>query len=127
MRSSKRRLMADSSSMRRNEPSHQEDSRTVMEVRWTSEAAADLEEISDYLDVHLRGRQLFRGALLDSLISSPIEDVGREELVMTQIAYIVAYRVRGEVIAVLYIHHPSRQWPESKSDSQRVRRIRDPT
>jgi toxin ParE1/3/4 len=95
-----------------------------MKVRWTPAAAADLEEISDYLDVHLpnfsRSTIVSLCEAIDSLLSSP--NRGRpgsapetRELVMTRIPYIVAYRVRGEAIEVLHIHHTSRQWPESNA------------
>jgi toxin ParE1/3/4 len=92
-----------------------------MKVRWTPAAAADLQEISDYLDAHMpnfsRSTVVALCEAIDSLLSSPNRGrVGREpgtrELVLTRIPYIVAYRFRDETIEVLHLHHTARQWPE---------------
>jgi toxin ParE1/3/4 len=38
---------------------------------------------------------------------------GTRELVVPQTSYIVAYRIREEVVEILGVVHGARQWPES--------------
>ena len=93
-----------------------------MKIRWTPAAAADLEEISDYLELHLpnfsRSTVVSLCEAINSLLSTPNRgrpgrERGTRELVMPKIPYIIAYRVGGEAIEILYIHHTARNWPES--------------
>jgi toxin ParE1/3/4 len=93
-----------------------------MKVRWTPAAAADLEEISDYLTVNLpsfaRSTIVPLCEAVESLIASPNRgrpgrEPGTRELVMTRIPYFIAYRLRGDAVEVLHIHHAARQRPES--------------
>jgi addiction module RelE/StbE family toxin len=95
-----------------------------MKVRWTRRAAADLDEISNYLEAHLpnfsRATIVSLCEAIDSLLSSPSRgrpgrETGTRELIMTKIPYIVAYRIRGEGIEVLHIHHTARHWPEERA------------
>jgi addiction module RelE/StbE family toxin len=39
---------------------------------------------------------------------------GTRELVIARYPYIVAYRVRVDVIEILYVHHTRQQWPEGQ-------------
>ncbi len=75
-----------------------------MELRWTQEAAADLERIADYLFEHTpdHAERLVR-ALYDApatLLMFPNrgrlgKKEGTRELVMSPLPYIVVYTVRG--------------------------------
>jgi toxin ParE1/3/4 len=91
-----------------------------MELRWTQEAAADLERIADYLSVHApeRAERLVR-ALYEapsSLLTFPNrgrsgKKEGTRELVMSPLPYIVIYRVREDTVYVIRILHGAQQWP----------------
>ena len=85
-----------------------------MRIRWTPAAAADLQQISDYLGLqrpHYRQstvRKVYAG--IESLRRSPSRGrVGREEgtreLVLPPLPYVVLYRVREQTIEVLRIYH----------------------
>ena len=91
-----------------------------MELRWTQEAAADLERIADYLFEHAAGhaerlvRALYEAPA--SLLTFPNrgrlgKKDGTRELVMSPLPYIVVYTVRGDAIYVVRILHGSQQWP----------------
>jgi toxin ParE1/3/4 len=91
-----------------------------MELRWTQEAAADLERITDYLFVHApeRAERLVR-ALYEapsSLLTFPHRGrsgtkEGTRELVMSPLPYIVVYKVREDAVYVVRILHGAQQWP----------------
>jgi addiction module RelE/StbE family toxin len=91
-----------------------------MHLRWTQEAANDLEHIADYLLTHApdRAPELVR-AVYDApsaLLTFPNrgrpgKKEGTLELVLTPLPYIVVYRVRGDVIFVVRILHGAQQWP----------------
>jgi toxin ParE1/3/4 len=91
-----------------------------MELRWTEEAAADLERIADYLFEHTPGRapRLVR-ALYDApstLLTFPHrgrpgKKEGTRELVMSSLPYVVVYAVREETVFVVRILHGAQQWP----------------
>ena len=90
-----------------------------MELRWTQEAAADLERIAEYLFEHTpeRAERLVR-ALYDApatLLTFPNrgrlgKKEGTRELVMLPLPYIVV-TVRGDVVYVVRILHGAQQWP----------------
>jgi addiction module RelE/StbE family toxin len=88
-----------------------------MRLRWTPVAAADLENISDYLKnrhPHYRQptmRKLY--AAIHSLKESPHRGrLGREsgtrELLFPPLPYIAVYRVKEQIIEILRIHHATR-------------------
>lgn len=91
-----------------------------MQLRWTEEAADDLERIADYLLIHAPGRapELIR-AVYDApstLLTFPNRGrpgkrEGTRELVLTPLPYIVVYKVLGDVIFVVRILHGAQQWP----------------
>jgi toxin ParE1/3/4 len=91
-----------------------------MKLRWTQEAAADLERIADYLLAQTpeRAARLVR-ALYDapsSLLTFPNrgrpgKKEGTRELVMSPLPYIVIYTVRGNEVYVVRILHGAQQWP----------------
>jgi toxin ParE1/3/4 len=91
-----------------------------MELRWTQEAAADLERIADYLFEHTpdRAERLVRALyeapatlLMFPNRGRPGKKEGTRELVMSSLPYIVVYTVRGEAVFVVRILHGAQQWP----------------
>ena len=91
-----------------------------MQLRWTEEAASDLERIADYLLLHApdRASELIR-VVYDApstLLTFPNrgrtgKQEGTRELVLTPLPYIVVYTVRGDAIIVVRILHGAQQWP----------------
>ena len=91
-----------------------------MELRWTEEAAADLEHITDYLfqNAPERAAELVRG-IYDAPAALPTFPYrGRagkkertRELVLSSLQYIVVYQVTGEVIHIVRILHGAQKWP----------------
>jgi addiction module RelE/StbE family toxin len=91
-----------------------------MQLRWTEEAAHDLERIADYLLDHIpdRAPELVRrvynapATLLDfPSRGRPGKRAGTRELVLAPLPYIVVYTVRGDVVFVVRILHGAQQWP----------------
>ncbi len=91
-----------------------------MELRWTPEASADLEHITNYLfekapehAVRLV-REIYDapGALLNfPHRGRPGRRDGTRELVLSPLPYIVVYRVTDEVIQILRVLHGALRWP----------------
>jgi len=91
-----------------------------MQLRWTEEAASDLEHIADYLFEHTpeRASELVR-TVYDAptaLLTFPNrgrlgKKDGTRELVMSPLPYIIVYAVRSDVIHVVRILHGAQQWP----------------
>ncbi len=94
------------------------------QLRWTEEAADDLERITDYLFESAPGRaaELVR-EIYDApsaLLTFPYRGrPGRKsdtrELVLSPLPYIVVYEIIGRVIQVARILHGARQWPSKHS------------
>jgi toxin ParE1/3/4 len=91
-----------------------------MQLRWTEEAATDLERIADYLLAHTpeRAPELIRlvyeaptTLLTFPNRGRPGKKDGTRELVLTPLPYIVVYTVRGEFVFVVRILHGAQQWP----------------
>jgi toxin ParE1/3/4 len=91
-----------------------------MRLRWTEQAADDLERIADYLLLHApdRAADLIRAVYgaPSTLLAFPSrgrpgKKEGTRELVLTPLPYIVVYAVRGDVIFVVRILHGAQQWP----------------
>ena len=91
-----------------------------MELRWTVEAAADLERIADYLfqNVPERAAELVRGIYNApvALLTFPYrgregKKEGTRELVLSPLPYIVVYQITGEAIHVVRILHGAQKWP----------------
>jgi toxin ParE1/3/4 len=88
-----------------------------MRIRWTPAAAADLDQIKDYLAerhpelAHPTVVKLY-GAIRSLKRMPDRGRPGRErdtrELVLTPLPYIVAYRVRIDAVEILHIHHGAR-------------------
>lgn len=91
-----------------------------MLLRWTDEAAADLERITGYLFEHTpeRASRLVR-ALYEAPATlltfpnrgRPGKKEGTRELVMSPLPYIVVYAIRGDALFVVRILHGAQRWP----------------
>jgi toxin ParE1/3/4 len=91
-----------------------------MQLRWTEEAANDLDRIADYLLEHAPDRA---HDLLDRVYSAPTtlltfpnrgrpgKRQGTRELVLAPLPYVVVYAVRADVVFVVRILHGAQQWP----------------
>ena len=91
-----------------------------MELRWTEEAAADLEHITDYLfqNAPERAAELVREIYNApaALLTFPYrgragKEGGTRELVLSSLPYIVVYQITGEVIHIVRILHGAQKWP----------------
>jgi addiction module RelE/StbE family toxin len=91
-----------------------------MELRWTEEAAADLERITDYLFQNVPERaaelvlRIYNAPA--ALLTFPYrgregKKEGTRELVLSPLPYIVVYQITGEVIHVARILHGAQKWP----------------
>ena len=90
-----------------------------MRLAWTARAAANLEEIADYI---ARDNPQAAARLTQHILSSlarlevhphlgkPGRSPGTRELVTSRTAYIAAYRVTGERIELLAVRHGARDW-----------------
>lgn len=85
-----------------------------MRIRWTTPAAADLESIKKYLDIHYPHlshstiRTLYDG--VRSLKSMPGRGrvglkEGTREILFHPLPYILVYRLKDDVIEILRIYH----------------------
>jgi toxin ParE1/3/4 len=91
-----------------------------MQLRWTEEAANDLERIADYLSEHApdRAAELVR-TVYDApatLLTFPNrgrlgKKEGTREYVLSPLPYLIVYAVRGDAIYVVRILHGAQQWP----------------
>ncbi len=88
-----------------------------MTLRWTPRSAKALQEIHLYLSEHLPALAqptmlaLYQAA--NSLVEIPFRGragskEGTRELVLPRLPYIIVYRIRGEAVEILYIHHTAR-------------------
>ncbi len=91
-----------------------------MELRWTDEAAADLEHITDYLfqNAPARAAELVREIYNApaALLTFPYRGragrkEGTRELVFSSVPYVVVYQITGEVIHIVRILHGAQKWP----------------
>ena len=91
-----------------------------MQLRWTEEAADDLERIADYLLTHApdRAPELVRTVYdaPSALLTFPNrgrlgKKEGTRELVLSPLPYIVVYTVLGDVIFIVRILHGAQNWP----------------
>ena len=91
-----------------------------MQVRWTTPAAQDLEEITLYIKkdgestARAVAKTLFDAAnSLDLLPSRGRMGriAGTRELVVPGLPYIVVYQVTKTAIQILHIYHGARNWP----------------
>jgi addiction module RelE/StbE family toxin len=91
-----------------------------MQVRWTSPAAQDLEEIALYIQRDRResartvATTLFEAA--NSLEFMPSRGragriMGTRELVIPGLPYIIVYEVTDTAVQIHHIYHAARDWP----------------
>ncbi len=91
-----------------------------MQVRWTSAAADDLENIANYLfeKTPQNAARLIR-EIYDApstLKSFPNrgragKKEGTRELVMPALPYVIVYQLRGDTVHIVRILHRSQDWP----------------
>ena len=91
-----------------------------MQVRWTSAAADDLENIANYLfeKTPQNAARLIR-EIYDApstLKSFPNrgragKKEGTRELVMPSLPYVIVYQVRSDTVHIVRILHSSQDWP----------------
>ena len=93
-----------------------------MRVRWDPKALARLEAEGDYIarDSPVAAARVIARIMdaVDDLAIHPLKGrqgrvMGTRELVIPRTSYIVAYRVRGQIVEVLAVQHAAQQWPES--------------
>lgn len=93
-----------------------------MRIRWQAQALQDIESIYKYVssdkpiasaNVVATIVRLVETQLPDSPNSGRIGRVAKtRELVISRTPYIVVYRLQGETIDILAVHHSARKWPE---------------
>ena len=77
-----------------------------MRIRWTPAAAADLQQISDYLKRHYpRYRQPTMRKLYSAIESLKGWAYRTRELLLHPLPYIALYRVNEQTLEVLRIYH----------------------
>ena len=91
-----------------------------LQLRWTEEAASDLESITNYLFQHTPERA---AGLVREIYDAPAglrmfpykgrkgKKEGTRELVLSPLPYIVVYQVTSEVIFIVRILHGAQKWP----------------
>ena len=93
-----------------------------MRLRWTRLAEQDLDEIAKYIgqDSPAAAARVVL-ELIDQVetllpahpaLGRPGRVLGTRELVIGNLPYIVAYRVRDNIVEILRVMHTSRAWPE---------------
>ena len=91
------------------------------QLRWTRRAIRRLESISDYIAkdnsaaadrVNVRLRSVTEKLRTHPAMGRVGRIAGTHELVLSDIPYIIAYRVTETRVEVLTIIHTSRRWPE---------------
>jgi toxin ParE1/3/4 len=89
-------------------------------IRWTTPAVEDLTAIRDFIEernpaaaIEVVERVFDAIEALEATPSRgrPGRRPGTRELVLTDVPYIVAYRVTAGTIEVLRVLHASRRWP----------------
>jgi addiction module RelE/StbE family toxin len=94
-----------------------------MQVRWTTPAAQDLEDIALYI-------QRDSDAAAQAVAKAPFDAAnslellpsrgrvgripGTRELVVPGLPYIVLYEVADTAVQILHIYHGARNWPEER-------------
>ena len=91
-----------------------------MQLRWSEEAANDLERITNYLfeQTPQHAPELVRAVYKapSTLLTFPHrgrpgKKESTRELVLSPLPYIVVYRIEGEAIHILRILHGAQKWP----------------
>jgi toxin ParE1/3/4 len=91
-----------------------------MRVRWTTDAADDLERICDYIATSRRGAAQDVAATIVRRIADleRFPQLGRQgrvhgtrELTFASLPFVAVYEVHSEEVHVLRVLHGARQWP----------------
>ena len=92
-----------------------------MRIRWTQPAALDLTNICEYIREHVTPATSRRVALLIYRSVSSLEKfphrgrmgrkAGTRELVMTNLPFVIIYRVRESIVEVVRVLHGAQDWP----------------
>ena len=91
-----------------------------MELRWTEDAADDLERIADYLfeKIPQHAADLVRSIYeTPSALAAfphrgrPGRKVGTRELVLSSLPYIIVYQLTGNIVHITRILHGAQKWP----------------
>jgi len=91
-----------------------------MELRWTEEAAADLEQVADYLferwseraaRVVLEIHEAPQVLLQFPHRRRPGRKPGTRELVLTSLPYLMIYTVSSEAVHIVRILHGAQKYP----------------
>lgn len=93
-----------------------------MKIAWTRRYLQELEAIGDYVaernpraaarivrEIHSKIESLLSA---NPFVGRVGEIVGTRELVITGTPYIVAYRVKEDVVEILFVQHGARTWPD---------------
>ena len=92
-----------------------------MKLRWSPEAADDLEEIFNYLLLHWpayaqsTAKQIYRevqSLKRFPMTGRPTDKFGVRELVFDRLPYLCLYLVELDAITLLHIRHAARDRPE---------------
>ena len=93
-----------------------------MRIRWTVPAAAALDRIQNYIakdnpraafEVVQRIRVAVSQLELHPKVGRPGRVRGTSELVIHDLPYIVAYRIKMDEAQILSVYHTSRKWPDA--------------
>ena len=91
-----------------------------MQLRWSEEAASDLERITNYLfeETPQHAPALVRAIYKAPLALLTFPHRGRpgkkentRELVLSPLPYIVVYRIAGDAVHIIRILHGAQKWP----------------
>lgn len=92
-----------------------------MEIRWTRQALQNLDAIAAYIALDNPSRAAsFISEIKDKTqllaqfpaIGRPGRVPGTRELVVHE-NYVLPYRVKGDLVQIIRVHHVARLWPQS--------------
>ncbi len=92
-----------------------------MAVKWNKTALANLAAIAEYIEQDspiraqsfvLELREKVNALVQFPAMGHPGRVLGTRELVVHE-NYIVPYRLRGDVVQVLRVHHVAKRWPRT--------------
>jgi toxin ParE1/3/4 len=93
-----------------------------MRVKWLRKAVLNLDQEASYIAqdnpkaaaefvLHLRDSALMLGEQPN--LGRPGRIPGTRELVVSNLPYILPYRVRNDAVEILRVFHTARKWPDS--------------
>lgn len=93
----------------------------IMDIIWFQQAKEDLAIIRDYIskDNPVMAKQIIFKITISSKKLSSNPGIGRpgrvrstRELVLSEVSYIIAYRVKDSVVEIIRVLHQARVWPK---------------